>query len=107
MKKLFTITTLMIMIASFPLTSAAMVKVKALGSFPRGQFVACEEYGHKNSNGHSFSKIRIMNVWKNSYVEDPIQIIGKKGDKELGLVRMKAKKIASKRLKKFNISNLN
>ena len=106
MKQIFTLIAV-ILISSFPLTSSAMVKVKALGSSPKGQFIAFEEYGVKSNDGHSFSKIRIMNVWKNSYVESPVQVIGKKGVEELGQVRIKAKKIASKKLKKFNISNLN
>ena len=82
----------------------AMIKVKAIGSSPKGQYVAFEEYGFKNGQTIPFSKIRVMNVWKGKYVEVPVHIIGTNEDSRLTSIRVKAKEMAKKKLKKFDIS---
>jgi predicted secreted protein len=66
--------------------------------------VAFEEYGYKSGRKQPFSKIRIMNVWKNKYMESPVHVVGTKEEQRLNQVRQKAKELASKNLKKFNIS---
>lgn len=81
-----------------------LIRIKAIGSSPRGQFVAFEEYGYKHGRKLPFSKIRVMNVWKNTYVDTPVQVIGADEQDRLNHVRKKAKDLANKKLKKFNIS---
>ncbi len=80
------------------------VRVKALGSSPRGQYVAFEEFGYKNGRTMPFSKIRIMNVWKNKYADKTVQVIGKNNEVNLAHVRHQAKTLAKEQLDKFNIS---
>ena len=82
-----------------------MMRVSALGSSPKGQYVAFEEFGFLNNSKIPFSRIRVMNVWKNRYVGKEINVISdKKNQLELEQVRAKAKKLAAERLKQFNIS---
>lgn len=82
----------------------ALVRVKAIGSSPRGQYVAFEEFGYQHGRTKPYSKIRIMNVWKSEYVDIPVQVIGKKRGEQLISVREKAKDLALDKLKKFNIA---
>lgn len=106
MKKIYLLASTLFL-AQFLIPSAQakmMVKVKALGSSPKGQFIAFEEYGYRTGRKLPFSKIRIMNVWKNQYVETPIHVVGKVDGHELDDVRLEAKKLARKKLKKFDIS---
>ena len=51
-----------------------------------------------------FSKIRIMNVWKDKYVMKTIIVTDPKNSMRLDQIRAKAKKLANKKLKAFNIS---
>lgn len=105
MKKLYILlTAVFISTATVQVQAKALVRVKAIGSSPRGQFVAFEEFGYKNGRKTPYSKIRVMNVWKNKYVDDPVQVIGVEEDDRLNQIREKAKDLASKKLKKFNIS---
>lgn len=80
-----------------------MIKVNAIGSSPKGQFVAFEEFGLMSGSKTSFSHIRVKNVWKNEYVDGPIKVTGDKDG--LNIVRAKAKQMAKKRLEEFNISS--
>ncbi len=82
----------------------AFVRVKSIGASPRGQFVAIEEFGYKKNRELPFSRIRVMNVWKNKYIGDPIDVIGTQEGSELRKVREQAKKRAAEQFKKFNIS---
>lgn len=102
MKKLYILMTSFLLSITV-IEAKSLVKVKAIGSSPRGQYIAFEEYGYRNGQKKPFSKIRVMNVWKSKYVENTIQVIAN-GQEELSQVRLKAKKLASKKLKKFNIA---
>ena len=105
MKKLYIlITALFISTAANQAVANTMVRVKAIGSSPRGQFVAIEEFGYKDQRKKPYSKIRIMNVWKNKYVGIPVNVISHDDKMELNQVRAKAKNMAEKKLKRFNIS---
>ena len=105
MKKLYTlIAALLISGASSNVFANTMVKVKALGASPKGQYVAIEEFGYKESRKRPYSRIRVMNVWKNRYVGNPINVSSDDDDMKLDQVRAEAKKLAKKNLKKFNIS---
>lgn len=81
-----------------------LVRVNAIGSSPRGQYVAFEEFGYKEGRKFPFSKIRVMNVWKNKYMDESVIVIGKDKEDRLEVIRQKAKAQALKKLKKFNIS---
>jgi predicted secreted protein len=49
-------------------------KIDVLGTSPKGQFVAVEEYGYRPGTHMYFVNIRVMNVWKKEYVGDKVQI---------------------------------
>lgn len=104
MRRLYTLSTIFILSLFKPENSQALVRVKALGASPRGQFVALEEYGYKSGNKYPFSKIRVMNVWQNKYVESGVHIIGAQESEDLSSIRKKAKDMVQQKLKKFNIS---
>ncbi len=104
MKKLYVLLTAMLF-NSTQSHSKNMVRVKAIGASPRGQFVAFEEFGYQTEKRKvPYSRIRIMNVWKNKYVGKPVQVIGVEREDRLNSVRTKAKDLASKKFKKFNIT---
>lgn len=106
MKKLYSVVMGLFMVSATINTATArsVVRVKAIGASPRGQFVAFEEFGYKNGRKYPFAKIRVMNVWKSKYVADSIQIVSNDDKMNLGDVREKAKSIAITKLKEFNIS---
>lgn len=82
-----------------------MVKVEAIGSSGKGQFVAIEQYGYSVKDKRPYSIIKIMNVWKKQYVQKPIIIRGKKIKKqELDRVRAKARYQARAFFKRYGIS---
>lgn len=86
-------------------SAGSLVVIKAVGESPKGQFVAFEEYGYKNGTKTPYSKIRVMNMWKNKYVSKPIIVMGLKNDIEmtLGHVRAKVRELVSLKLKKYSI----
>lgn len=81
-----------------------LVKVKAIGKSPKGQFIAFEEFGFTHNTQKPFAKIRVMNMWKNQYMTKEIKVFGKTQDATLSQVRAEAKDLAMKHLKTFNIS---
>lgn len=101
MKKLYVLLTALFV--SQGVSAKTLVRINAIGASPRGQYVAFEEFGYKEGRKTPYSKIRVMNVWKNKYVEEPIQVIGTKKDEKLEEVRKKAKDLALRKFKKFNI----
>lgn len=105
MKKLFfAMTCLCISLSAIKAQSGTMVRIKALGSSPRGQYVAFEEFGYLDGVKLPYSKIRIRNMWKNKEVEKPIEVIGRGQDARLNAIRQKAKDLAHKKFQKFNIT---
>ena len=105
MKKLYILITAIFLAQTVQVAKAnTMVRVKALGSSPRGQYVAIEEFGYKDQRTQPYSRIRVMNVWKNKYVGSPVNVISSDNEMELSQVRAKAKNLAKQKLKKFNIS---
>lgn len=78
--------------------------IDTLGSSPKGQYVALEEYGYKTASHTFYVRIKIINVWKNKYV-------GKSVDVELPAdrpfllkkARSRAKFLAQEQLKRFDI----
>lgn len=85
--------------------SKNLIRVKAIGKSSKGQYIAFEEYGFTNDARTPFSKIRVMNVWKNKYVTKEVKVIAPNSEVKLEEVRAKAKKLAKKGLKSFNISS--
>ncbi len=80
------------------------VRVMAIGSSPKGQYIAFEEFGYQSGRTLPFSKIRIMNMWKNKYITAPIFITAKTQEDDLEGIRSRAKIQAKVFLKKYNIS---
>lgn len=93
-----------VLLGSFTANAKNLIRVKALGKSPKGQFIAFEEFGFKNDAQVPFSKIRVMNVWKDKYVIKTIYVTDPKNLMKLPQIRAKAKKLANKQLKAFNIS---
>ena len=106
MKQVFMALTSLFVVGSMSSQAQAktLVRVMAIGSSPNGQFVAFEEFGYHNGREVPFSKIRVMNIWKNKYVSDPVMVVGNQDESNLRLVRVEAKKMAGKELKQFNIA---
>ena len=94
----------LLLLGSFTANAKNLIRVKALGKSPKGQFIAFEEFGFKNDAKVPFSKIRVMNVWKNKYVIETIYVTDPNNEMKLPQIRAKAKKLANKQLKAFNIS---
>ena len=92
------------LLGSLSVNAKNLIRVKTLGKSPKGQFIAFEEFGFKNDAKVPFSKIRVMNVWKNKYVIKTIYVTDPKNEMKLPQIRAKAKKLANKQLKAFNIS---
>jgi len=84
--------------------SKNMIRIKAIGSSPRGQFVAFEEFGYMNNSKSPFARIRVKNVWQDKYVERSISVLADEDNKRLDQVRAKAIDLAKKQLEKFNIN---
>jgi predicted secreted protein len=102
MMKLFMLGALIL--GSTKVQAKNMIRIKALGSSPRGQFVAFEEFGYMNDSKTPFARIRVKNVWKDSYVNKPINVIADDENKRLDQVRAMAIDLAKKQLEKFNIN---
>ena len=105
MKKLAILLGMVVMIGAGQVSAKTMVRIKTIGSSPKGQFVAFEEFGFKNNEKTAYSRIRVMNMWKNKYVDKAVNVVGTKKENNLKQVRLKAKRLAQKQLKKFDINS--
>ena len=85
--------------------SGTMVKIMAIGSSPKGQYVAFEEFGYLDGATVAFSRIRIKNVWKNRYVSKPFKAQGDGENVKLEQVRAQALRLAKERLLELDISS--
>lgn len=80
-------------------------RIDVLGTSPKGQFVAVEEYGYRPGTHMYFVTIRVMNVWKKSYVGDKIQIeLPAARPFVLKKARAEARELAQATLKRFQIT---
>lgn len=80
-------------------------KIDVLGTSPKGQYVAVEEYGYLPSTHMYFVTIRVMNVWKKVYVGDKIQVeLPAARPFVLKKARAEAKELAQSTFKKYKIS---
>lgn len=78
--------------------------IDTLGSSPKGQFVALEEYGYKAQNHSYYVKIKVMNVWKKEYVGNAIQVeLPAHRPFYLDKARTKARDMAFDVLQKYDI----
>lgn len=101
---LLKILVLIILISALPV-QAKLVNINALGSSPKGQYVAIEESGYKLGSKLPFTRIRVMNMWKNKYVTKPVIVIGKEKDISLTSIRKRAFEKAVVQFKKYNINH--
>ena len=95
---------LALLLSSFLAEAKNLIRVKTLGKSPKGQYIAFEEFGFTNNSTVPFSKIRVMNVWKNKYVSKTIYVVDPDNEMQLEQIRAKAKKMAIKHLRAFDIS---
>ena len=80
-------------------------KIDVLGTSPKGQFVAVEEYGYRPGTHMYFVNIRVMNVWKKEYVGDKVQIeLPATRPFVLKKARKEALELAQNTFKKYQIS---
>jgi predicted secreted protein len=79
--------------------------IDTLGSSPKGQFVALEEYGYKSHNHSYYVTIKVMNMWKKEFVGQPIKV-ELKAHRPIYLqkAREKARVLAKEELTRFDIS---
>lgn len=79
--------------------------IDTLGMSKKGQFVALEEYGH-NSHKHSYYvQVKIINVWTNEFVEEPIEVeLPAHRPHYLQMARDKARLLSQDLLLKYDIS---
>lgn len=83
---------------------ASSIQIAAIGSSPKGQFVAIEEYGYNQGLKTYYSKIRFMNLWKKEYAGPTVEIEqGARHPDDLKRVREKAKRSAEPHFEQFNI----
>lgn len=93
-----------ILLGSTKVHAKNMIRIKALGSSPRGQYVAFEEFGYMNDSKTPFARIRVKNVWKDKYVDKSVNVIADEDNKRLDQVRAIAIDLAKKQLEQFNIN---
>ena len=78
--------------------------IHALGASSKGQFVAIEEYGYNAGLKTYYSRIKLMNVWKNEYVSPVVEVEqDARLPADLVRVREAAKERAAVHFQKFNI----
>lgn len=83
---------------------ASPVQIAAIGSSPKGQFVAIEEFGYNQGLKTYYSRIRFMNLWKKEYAGPVVEVEqGARHPDDLERVREKAKRSAEPHFEKFNI----
>jgi predicted secreted protein len=96
---------LILLLVSVPALAAQKQKIDVLGTSPKGQFVAVEEYGYRPGTHMYFVTIRVMNVWKKEYVGSGVQIeLPATRPFVLQKARKEAKELAQNTFKKFNIN---
>jgi predicted secreted protein len=79
--------------------------IDTLGSSPKGQFVALEEYGYKSDKHTYYVVIKVMNVWTKKYVGKPVKVeLPAHRPNYLKKARLEAKILAREELEKFSIS---
>jgi hypothetical protein len=80
--------------------------IGTLGASPRGQFVAIEEYGYMLDNHSSYSRIKVLNVWKKEYIGHPIHVeFPGHRSAVLQKARSKARSLAQGLLSHFQMSS--
>lgn len=78
--------------------------IDTLGSSPKGQFVALEEYGYQSHKHTYYVKIKVINVWKKEFVGKFIEVeMPAHQPRFLQEARIKAKVLAQEELKRFKI----
>lgn len=51
------------------LFAANLVNINPLGASSKGQYYAIEEFGIKQNTGRAFSRIQVINTWKETQVK--------------------------------------
>jgi hypothetical protein len=81
--------------------AGSTVMINKIGSSFKGKFVAVEHYGIE-SNGHSFSRVEIWDMWESKKIMMK-EYVSKKQDIDLDEVRAKARLLAKTEALKYKI----
>jgi predicted secreted protein len=101
MKTFFTLLMILMSLSSF---ASEHQMIDTLGTSPKGQYVALEEYGYKSQNHTYYVRIKVMNVWQKKYVGKMIEVeLPAHRPVFLNKAREQAKTLANDELKKFDI----
>lgn len=104
MNKILLVLSLFVFSAS--LWAAPKQVIDTLGSSPKGQYVALEEYGYQSHKHTYYVKIKVINVWTKEFVGKSIEVeMPAQQPRFLQEARLKAKVLAQDELKKFNIKS--
>lgn len=78
--------------------------INALGSSPKGQYVALEEYGYHSQKHSYFVQIKILNVWTKQYEGNSVSVeLPAHRPAYLKEARIKARTMAQDLLGQFKI----
>jgi predicted secreted protein len=95
---------LLMLLSSFSVLAARQQYFDVLGTSPKGQFVALEEYGFHPGRQVYYVTIRVMNVWRKIYVGRTIKVeLPAEGPGGMIKAREKAKLLSVDELKKFKV----
>lgn len=93
------------MLFSHTLLASEHQVINALGSSPKGQYVALEEYGYHSQKHAYYVEIKILNVWTKQYEGNPVSIeLPAHRPNYLSQARMKARTMAQSLLGQFKIA---
>lgn len=95
---------ILILIKSGAALAGQVQVIDTLGSSPKGQYVALEEYGYRQEKHVYYVVVKVMNMWKEEYVGKPLLIevpAHRPGDLENA--RKRAKNLAQEILQKYHI----
>lgn len=95
---------LVLFITSLNVLASEHQMIDTLGTSPKGQYVALEEYGYKSQSHSYYVRIKVINVWKKEYVGKEIAVeLPAHRPNYLKKARSKARILALEELKRFDI----
>lgn len=83
---------------------AGPVNITSLGVSPKGQYVAIEEYGYNPGLRTYYSRIRLLNLWKNTEAAPMVEVEHTaRSPEDLLRAREEARSKATASMEKLNI----
>lgn len=94
----------LLLVSQISLASEHQV-INALGSSPKGQYVALEEYGYHSQKHSYYVQIKILNVWTKQYEGNSVSVeLPAHRPTYLKEARIKARTMAQNLLGQFKIA---